>query len=167
MTKKVFDIEWVIRNYLPFFSEFGMTEQSLRDSYITWSSKRPKLAKDYVWFLFQNLLFETAKQSETQQELFKHHNTIYSEMLLFRRKIERKKANEILQLFLSNLIKKTIAETNFILKVQIISGHCCPYCDSLNGQITSVEETLKKMQLGSKNCSNLKGCNCTYAFVPK
>lgn len=167
MAKKVLDLDWVIKTYMPFFSQFGMTEENVRNYYIVWSGNRPALPKDYVWFIFQKLLFETAKQSKTEQELYKYQNIIYSEMVWFRRRVENTKANEILQLSLSALIRKSISEVDFQIKIEIISGHCCSYCDKLNGQLFSTEDVLKNQYLGSAKCSNTKGCNCTYAFVPQ
>lgn len=166
MAKKILDLDWLITEYMPFFSEFGMTEENVRGYYETWSKNRPALIKDYLWFIFQSLLYESAKQSKTEQELYKYQNMIYMEMLWFRRKVEKVKANEILQLALASLVRKTISETNFQLKVEIISGHCCPYCDNLNQHMFSSEEVLKNQYLGSRDCTNPQGCNCTYAFVP-
>ena len=133
--KQILDLDWLIKKYMPFFQQFGMEEKNIRSHYLKWSENRPALVKDYLWFIFQQLLFESAKQSHSESDLYKNQVIIYSEMLDFRRRIEKAKANEILQLRFEAEIRQVTSDTNLLLEIEIISGYCCPYCDSLNNQI--------------------------------
>ena len=159
-------IDSVLKKYALFFSKYGLTESKIRNGYKVWSGSGTTRVNDYVWHLFQSLLLETAKQSHTAAELYLNQRDIYFEMLYFRRKYEKDKANEILQLFLNAGLNKTLVETSLDLKVEIISGHCCEYCNSLNQKMYEPSDVIKNQYLGSNKCSNPKGCNCTYGFVP-
>lgn len=164
-SKQILDLDWLIKKYLPFLQQFGMSEDNIRSYFNVWSENRPALVKDYLWFLFHQLLKESAKQSHSESELYSHQITIYSEMLAFRRRVEKVKANEILQLLLEAKVLKTITDSNLKFDVKINSGYCCSYCDSLNNKLFAVDVILENKYLGSKSCTNQFGCNCTYSFI--
>jgi hypothetical protein len=50
--------------------------------------------------------------------------------------------------------------------VIIISGHCCPYCNSLNDNKFPIEEIFEDMKVQTDKCTRNKGCNCCVAFEP-
>jgi hypothetical protein len=158
-------IDFVVKKYITFFSKYGLTESKIRNGYNVWAKNGATLVKDYVWSLFQSLLLETAKQSNKEVELYRSQRDIYFEMLYFRRRYEKVKANELLQLFFDADLKKTFLETNLELRVKIISGHCCEYCDSLHQKIYEPLDVIKNKYLGSQKCTNPNGCNCTYSCV--
>lgn len=162
---KELTIDTVIKKYLSFFLKYGITELGIRNSYFKESASGATNVKDFVWNLFQTLLADTAKQSKTESELYSYHRDIYFQMLLFRRKHDKAKANDLLQLFFDAEIKRNLCETNLQLNVIVISGVCCESCDALNKKTYSPEDVLTNKYLGSNNCSNPKGCNCTYSFV--
>lgn len=162
--KKELTIDSVVKNYLPFFSRIGMTENQIRNSYKAWSESGITFINDYVWHLFQTLLSASANQSKTTVELYNYQKDIYLEMLFFRRKYEKDKANKILQLFLDANIKKTLLETRSELRIIIISEICCDYCDGLSKSSYEPLDVLKNKYLGSEKCTDPNGCNCVYAF---
>lgn len=164
--KQILDLDWLVKKYLSFLQQFGMNEDNIRSYFIVWSKNRHPLIKDYLWFIFQQLLIESTKQSHSASEIYRHQITIYSEMLSFRRRVEKVKANEILQLLLEAEVLKAITDTDLKLDVKINSGYCCPYCDSLNNKNFAVDDILENKYLGSNNCTNQFGCNCTYSFIP-
>ena len=164
---KPWTIERVAKEYLPFFTKFGVTESEIYKLYHSWDLTQKKDIKDFVWYLFQSILENVGRSSSSLTELHSKQKEIYSQMLFFRRKFYKAKANEILQLFLESDIESHFAETSLILKIEIISGYCCPYCNELNGKVFSYKEVMENKYLGSQKCTNELGCNCTYAFQPQ
>ena len=161
--KKELTIDWVVKKYLAFFSKYGMTEQKIISGYNNWSESGTTSIKEYVWYLFQLLLEKDLKQFNTKSELHRFLRDLYFEMLQFKRKNEKEKANDIFQLFLDLDIKQGM-DSNFELSVSIVSGHCCDYCDSLNENTYQILDVWENKYLGSMNCTNPKGRNCTYIF---
>ena len=53
----------------------------------------------------------------------------------------------------------------FLTEVEIIGGHCCPFCDSHDGKKFSLDDAIANQYLDSKGCSNEYGCTCTYAEI--
>lgn len=154
---------------MPFFNDFGIKEDNLIGYYHNWKKENSESIEDYLWFIFNHLLNENAKQSDNLLDLYKRNERIYREMTLFRRKVEGKKANEILQLQFDNYLKieKETFPEGFICQVEIISGHCCEYCDSLNGKRFDIDNTIENRYLASVNYTREKGCNCCYSVLPK
>jgi hypothetical protein len=163
-----YTIDWLLHNYMPFFSEFGMQEDNIRSHFIEWSQDRPPLVKDFLWYIFQKLLQAVAVQATSEHQLYSLQREIYSKMLEFRKKEEKSKAKEIMRLFMeAELMKtKTDENRNIELKVTFISKHCCEFCASFDNQIVSIDEALKNMFIGSDKCTNPKGCNCTVSYIP-
>jgi hypothetical protein len=164
MPKREYTIDWMLKNYMSFFQEFGMDETNIRHNFPIWSKNRPPLVKDYLWYIFQLLLIESAKQSMGEQALLLNQRKIYATMLDFRRRIEHKPANEILQLMLKADVRRNQLESSVKYKVVIISGNCCPYCNSLNEKQFEFEEVLANQYLGSIHCTRERGCICAYGY---
>ena len=157
-------IDAFIKKYMSFFSKYAMTEMEIRGGYNSELINGPIYVKDYVWNLFQRLLHETAKNAKSECELFAEHRDIYMYMVIFRRRHDKVKANDLLQIVFDLDIKLARC-SSVVMMVAIISGSCCEFCNSLNNKMYSIEDALANKYLGSKNCSNSKGCNCTYSFV--
>lgn len=164
---KPWTIDRVVKEYLSFFTKFGVTESEIHESYHSWDLTQTKDVKDFVWYLFQSILEDVGRSSSSLRELHSKQRDIYYQMLFFRRKFGKAKANEILQLFLESDIESNFANTNLSLKIKIISGYCCPYCNELNGKVFSYKEVMENKYLGSQKCTNEHGCNCTYAYIPQ
>lgn len=64
-------------------------------------------------------------------------------------------------------LKEYYYNSSILCHVQIISAYCCEYCDALNGSIFSIEELFEDLQIHSKYCTRVKGCNCTIGFIPQ
>ena len=76
------------------------------------------------------MIIETSSNSNDEKEIHMIHERTYYEMVSFRRKYEKIKANEILRLGFDSYIQGCKPIGNFIMKVEIISGGCCDYCNS-------------------------------------
>jgi hypothetical protein len=64
-------------------------------------------------------------------------------------------------------LKEHYYNSSFVCDGQIISGYCCEYCDALNSNVFSIEELFEDLRIQSKNCTRVKGCNCTIGFIPQ
>lgn len=157
-----------VKNYGQTFAAYGfpISELKTRFENSTNQKKYPNTA-DLIWSLFQELLLKAGQQAKTEYELYEGQWKIYAAMLDFRRKTEKSKANEILQLHLKAYVQMSSSQSTLNLKCKIISGACCEYCNSLDGKNFEIQEVLDKQFLGSENCTNEKGCNCCYSLVPE
>jgi hypothetical protein len=163
-----FSLEWVVKYYLDFLMKFGIDEKELTKRYYEFHSAKIQLNnKDFIWYIFQNLLLENSNIIKSETEFYRNLRDIYFQMVYFRRKHEKTKANEILQLAFEAELKINENESRLDLEVVIISGHCCDYCDSLNNKKFTLKEVFDKKFLGSENCKNERGCNCCYALIAK
>ncbi len=164
MAKKERTLDWLIKKYMTFLSSFGMEENDIREHYATWKLKSNNIQiEDFLWHIFQMLLHDTAIQAKSEYELHQNHSKIYSEMTKFRRQVEKKKENRLHQLSLSENILAMQANLGTKLSVVVIAD-CCPYCNSLNGNVYEIKDALKNKYLGSEKCTRELGCRCVYAF---
>jgi hypothetical protein len=164
-----YTIDWLINTYMGFFKEYGMAEDNIREEFEAWKNKTQRDdVKDFLWYVFQQMVLiipqQTFPHTEQQHRLLKN---VYFKMWELRRIFEGKKANHIMKLKLFHEIKANYFQASTPLKVEVISGGCCPFCDSLDGKLYSFEEVLKEQPLASSRCTQKSGCTCTYAFVPQ
>lgn len=164
--KKIFDR--AIKSYGQTFESYGLSISELNRRFEkNLKQNQNSSSKDFIWSQFQELLLKAGQQAKSEYELYEGQWKIYAAMLDFRRRIEKSKANEILQLHLKAYVQMSNAQSRLNLKCKIISGACCEFCDSLNGKKYEIDEVLGKQFLGSENCTNERGCNCCYALVPE
>jgi hypothetical protein len=166
MAKSDHTLDWMIDNYMPFFMQFGMDEGNLRRQYEVWKAKSSNhRVHDYLWYIFQILLAESAKQSPNELELYRNNFKIHCKMWEFRIKVEGKKANDIKQLVEESRVRMETLQAPSYIEIKVSSGHCCPYCDGLNGMVFSPEDVLENQYLASDKCTRERGCNCRYVSV--
>lgn len=166
MAKKIIDIDWIITNQMNFLEKFGLYESVIRQYYEDWKKLQPEAsANDYLWHVFQTLLDSVVEKFNTEEQLYELNFEIYSKMREFLVKVEKRNANHILKMMNENQLRLWKIRANFKSEVEIISGHCCEFCDSLNNKRISFEEAIEKRYLASKNCTNKYGCNCCYSQV--
>jgi len=128
LRNKELTIDWLFKNYMPFLQKFQMEEENIRNHFEKWKQNRVPLIGDYLWFIFNFLLHEVVKQSNTEIDIYKKHREIYYEMTQFQRLYENKPANHTYRLYLENDLRLKELESNMLLNVTIISGHCFSYC---------------------------------------
>ena len=158
------DINWLLKNYSELFNEVGITNNSIIEYQIDYQSKTGNDSiLNFLWSLFNISLVTSAKNAKTEYDLHFKNWKLYAAMLQFRRKHEKSKANEILQLQLKSGLLMSNAQSNTKLVVEVISGHCCEYCNSLDTKVFPIDDVLKNQYLGSDSCTNPNGCNCCYA----
>ena len=161
-----YNIDWLISDYGKFLEKFGLDESSVRQHYPEWQSRAGGgSAKDYLWYLFQVILGETAKQVKDPVDLEKNNLELYSAMWFFRTHVEGQKADALQQLINDTKVRLWQLELPFYFKVKMVSGNCCPYCNSLNGQLFEASDILNHEAFLVGDCTNDKGCNCTIAPV--
>lgn len=84
-----YNLEWLINDYKSFLEKFGLDEGSVRAHYPEWQSQSGKSdARDYLWYLFQVILGETAKQVTHPTDLQKNNLEIYNAMWFFQTHVE-------------------------------------------------------------------------------
>ena len=163
-----FTIDWLLQKYARFFETFGMSEDDIRLHFEEWKEKTDKESvKDYLWYLLQVLLGETAKQVTNEADFHKNNFEIYARMWELRVLIEEVRDNQLVRLREESRVMGEVASLPFVVDVQVLSGHCCPYCDALDQQTFSVEDVLRNHFIGSEKCTREWGCNCRYQTVPK
>ncbi len=152
-----------------FFSQFGMEEQNIIDYYETWKKTNTESIDNYLWFIFNNLLNENKIQSNDVLGFYERNLKIYSAMLDFRRRIEHRKANEILALY--NLTKVNIELQNRRNSLHYHFGIIgCKDCDEskeLTGTYISITEALENKTIPYSECTRRQGCACGMAMVGK
>src|SRR5687768_13066229 len=162
-TKKI-TIDWIIENYMEYFTKFQLTELNIRNHFEEWKAgKQVVLPKDYLWYIFQMIVKTIAKQSSSEEQMCRLNVEVYSKMWEFIVKVENRKANHVLRSRFQNELRLWQLESKFKQVVEIISGHCCLYCNNLDGKKMSIEEAIENQYLASKECTREWGCNCYYA----
>ncbi|RYZ24594.1 MAG: hypothetical protein EOO16_00380 [Chitinophagaceae bacterium] len=169
MARKPYTLDWLIKNYLKFFAgDFGMEEGNIRRYYQEWSAKaKNDSVGDYLWHLFHELLDRIPKASLSPELYAKYFSEVYYKMWEFMVYHENRPANDCLQLGMEYRLIYEEQTLPFKFDVKISSGHCCPYCDSLNGMMVTLQQVYQNKYLASHKCTRPSGCNCRYASVPK
>src|SRR5690606_30762123 len=103
-SRKAKDLNWLTKKYMSFFKKFGMNEQNIIDHYYTWSAKGSMNILDYLWYIFNHLLDANLQQSTDRIKFYERNELIYSEMINFRRSVEKKNGNEIQKLLNLNRV---------------------------------------------------------------
>lgn len=160
-------IDWLLRNYLPFFEKFGMTKENILSHYDKWKLNRIDKIEDYLWYIFNFLLNENASKSKDVIDFYKRNDEIYQQMLYFRRKIERKPANEIQQLLNYNRLELKIETTQYEFDVIICATNDCEACQNIDRKIITIKEALKDNIIPYNECKRKNGCACTYSIKLK
>lgn len=162
---KTFD--WLIKKYMDFFQKFGMDEENIRIYYDWWKDKHSESIEDFLWHIFNHLLSENASQSKDIEGFYERNRKIYSEMLQFRRIIEGKKANEILQLLHQTDIALRYEQTSLDLDAGVVGHPDCSVSQELKDKRFSIRDAIKADVIPYERCTREKGCACTYTFHPK
>lgn len=166
-TKKEKSIEWLIKNYMPFFETFGINEQNLRSYYQEWKIEFSDNIYDFLWHIFNTLLNENASQSKDVINFYKRNERIYTEMISFRRRIEKKPANELHKIWNKNRLELTYESSNLEMDIMISVSKDCEYFEKLNNKILSFKEALKNDIIPYEHCQREQGCVCGFLFQPK
>lgn len=156
-----YNLDWLVNDYGKFLEKFGLNEASIRGHYPEWQARNGQdSARDYLWYLFQVILGETAKQVEEEVDLQKNNLEIYSAMWFFRTHVEGQKSNELQQLINDTKIRLWQLELPFHFKVKLSGDSCCAYCDNLHGQLFKPAEMLEHRAFAVAHCTSETGCSC-------
>tara|TARA_R110001606_G_scaffold113742_1_gene240974 strand:- start:628 stop:1185 length:558 start_codon:yes stop_codon:yes gene_type:complete len=164
------DLDWLIKNYMTFFEEFGMNEKNIIEHYPTWKKNRTESIEDYLWYIFKYLLNENAKQSENLTNLFERNEKIYSHMISFRRRYEGKKANEIQKLYNENKVNLDLESdlhSSLEMEFVIIGAKDCKEGKKICEKIITKKQAIENNTIPYEQCSRIKGCVCLMAMKPK
>jgi hypothetical protein len=160
------NMDWLVQRYASFFQKFGIERDELISHYEFWKEKSGATSiTDYLWYLFHVLLGETRKQVPDSGDLYRNLHEIYLVMLEFRLNVEGQKDNSLVQLIIKNRIQLWQRELPYPFRLQAISLNCCPYCESINGQVFEAEEVLRNPHFASPQCTAEQGCSCGYIPV--
>lgn len=167
--KKSKNIDWLIKNYMPFLKKFAMVENNIREYYLKWNESDQDCIEDFLWFLFNNLIEQNHKQSKDLKGFYERNDLIYQEMINFRRKHEKKNANEIRKLFNFNRVSLQLLDINdqFYWQFQIIAANDCEACKNLNGLNISINDALKNEFIPYESCDRKVGCVCMMGLTAK
>ena len=164
---KIKTIDWLIKNYLSFFNDFALSENYIRDYFEEWKINNRDRIEDYIWHLFNLLLSENAYNAKDLYSFYKKNDSIYTQMLYFRRKYENNSANEIKRLIDKNKIDLYNEDSKYELEVFIITTKDCKACIGLESQVFSIEEASQGDIIPYDKCDRYIGCTCSYSIKAK
>ncbi len=152
-----------------FLSQFGMEEQNIIDYYETWKKTNTESIDNYLWFIFNNLLNENKIQSNDVLGFYERNLKIYSAMLDFRRRVEFKKANEILALYNHTKVNIDLLNRGNGLHYHfgMIGCNDCEKSKDLTGTYISINEALENKTIPYSECTRRQGCACCMVLVVK
>lgn len=157
---KQLTIDTMLHNYINWFSKFQMDEGNIRRVYETYTIKQPQSSvNDSTWHIFNILLGESVSQNNNIDKLYQTQIEILLKMLEFVKRYERRKGNDILQK-VEKIRMEQYKLFPFEIKVKIIPGQCCSFCDALKNKEFTIKEYLQQQPVGSDNCIRDSGCNC-------
>lgn len=160
------NLDWLINDYGKFLEKFGLDESSVRQHYRVWKERSGlDSARDYLWYLFQVVLGETAKQVTNEADLQKNNLEIYSAMWFFRTHVEGQTANELQQLINETKIRLWQIQLPYYFHVKITGDDCCPYCNELHQQLLPPDDLLQQNRFNPSQCTSQSGCTCVVAPV--
>ncbi|RYZ29419.1 MAG: hypothetical protein EOO10_06355 [Chitinophagaceae bacterium] len=161
-----YNLDWLMNDYGKFLEKFGLDERSVRGHYSEWQVRSGlDSARDYLWYLFQVILGETAKQVTEPVDLQKNNLEIYTAMWFFRTHMEGQRSNELLQLINDTKIRLWQLELPFHFRVKLSGEPCCAYCDHLHGQFFKPDEILEHRAFVLDHCTSETGCSCTISPI--
>ena len=161
-----YNMEWLVNDYGNFLLKFGLDEESVRNHYGVWKERSGvDSVRDYLWYLFQVILGETAKQVKNPLDLQRNNLEIYTAMWFFRTHVEGQKANELQQLINDTRIRLWQVELPFHFRVKVLSGQCCAYCNEFNDQLLTPDDLLQHHSFSTDRCTNETGCSCNITPV--
>lgn len=169
-TEKKKDLDWLIKNYITFFEEFGMNEKNIIEYYQTWKKNRTESIEDFLWYIFNHLLSENAKQSESLKSLLERNEKIYSQMIYFRRRFEGKKANEIQKLYNTNKVNLDLESdlnSSFEMEFVIIGTNDCEQSKRVSEKTITIKQALENNIIPYEQCSRRQGCVCLMGMKAK
>jgi hypothetical protein len=160
-----YDFDWLITNYVNFFLHFGRNESALRAQFAEWkASTGSDSVKEFLWQALLGLETEL-EQSDTDErrklDLYRH---LHYEMWAYQIR-DGVNGTQYHKKLLENDLRMVAMDHQYKMEVEIISGHCCPHCDELHGEVISLEEALHANPLATSNCTRPLGCNCTYSPI--
>jgi len=163
---KKFTLDQLLDKFMPFFQqEFSMDRKYVVDHYKHWLETHAPNPNNYLWYVFNHISSLTAKQVTNESVMWDNQWKISMKMWEFR-KMEGEKGNdEFIQVHV-NRIRRDAAQAPYKCMVKISSGHCCPYCDSYNGQIMEPQAYIDRPILATDKCTREWGCNCGVNIVP-
>lgn len=130
------------------------------DIFETYKTKQSQASvNDFIWYIFNILLSENSRQSTNIDKLYETKIEILLKMWEFVKRYEGKKGNDILQ-DVEKIRMEKYKLLPFKVKLKIVSGHCCSFCDALKDKEFTIEEYLQQQPIGSDNCTRDGGCNC-------
>jgi|GEM_PF-5043345 len=161
-----YNLDWLINDYGKFLEKFGLDENSVRQHYTVWKERSGlDSARDYLWYLFQVILGETAKQVTNEADLQKNNLELYSAMWFLQTHVEGQVATELQQLINDTKIRLWQIQLPYHFHVKLSGDDCCPYCNDLHGLSFGPEDLLGHEVFTPLKCTSPSGCTCIVAPV--
>jgi hypothetical protein len=161
MYQSTYDIDWLIKTYMTFFTKFGMDEPNLRLVY----SEQGGDVLDFAWGVFQKIVDAVNRAEIGDEQRYRTLKEIYFEMVLFQRRHMNELANHIMQIKLRYELLHHIAQTDLICKVTVIGN--CKYSMAKRDKEYSINKALETPPIDTSKCKREYGCVCCYGFVPQ
>lgn len=167
--------DWLIRKHQRLFDKFNMTERNIRYVYET-NYVEDKIdietQNDFtfklLWLIFEKLLVEVEALPKDTEHYHLLMREVYGAMGWHLVREEQKPANKYLRKFHYHSLRHYELVLNEVeIEVEICSGHCCYWCNQMNGSTMLIETALATQPLASDKCSNESNCNCSYIVKTK
>lgn len=167
-----YTLEKMLTDYRHIYDHFGMNEYNILCQFGVWAKKRSPIVSDYAWYIFNMLLEKNAEITDNERDREYRNAMLYGAMVYFRREVEnadRASINKIQRPFNTSTLNYQLMDLgqagHFL--IEIVSGQCCPFCDTLDGRKYEIEDYLKNEYLASPKCTRESGCNCCFSLLPK
>lgn len=165
--KQVKTIDWLIKNYIDFFKEFGMNEDNIRRYHNEWKEEFTESIEDFLWHIFNHLLHQNSFQSQDFIGLMNRNRDIYSQMLFFRRNIEGKKGNRILKILNQTKLSIQNEDSGLYWDVVVIGDDECEAYQKIKDKKFPIKDVIKKDVIPYDNCKRERGCVCEYGYLAR
>lgn len=118
--------------------------------------------KDYIWYCYNLLLNEWAKQATTEDIMYREQRKVYLQMINFRR-LENKNPTNVTKAF--NFCDLQINKLSGLNCMAIIlGGNRCSEMYQIDKMELTIYEALENQIIPYKLCKREGGCNCCYTF---
>ena len=160
------DIDWLIKYYQDFFTQYGLDEASIKGEYQRYKDEVPSITIiEFMNNIFQLLLSRLLQQTSDRQQYLKDLFDILSLHFFFKQKEEKVYDAELVKHIEKVRVQQYFIDLPFLFMVQICSNACCPECLLFHEKKYTPSDALDYDLIPIPSCTRTKGCNCRLTAV--
>lgn len=147
-------IDRIYNFFIHDFQSLGISKEDLITGYNLWKTENKVNPHDYIWYTFNSLLHNNAKDISDIISYYKNNVTIYKLMVFFRRKYEKIDENRLYKVYLDNKVILTFEESKYskyeMQMVEIGVGDC-ELCRNRNNKY-EIKDLIDNLPIDPINC---------------